>query len=712
MRAGIKVRPWAEVAASCLGLCVTAWATFQAGSELLVNLQARVTEGRWGAVALHLLFCAIVVALLYGGIVYQVTRALYYRRRALHAPTPAAELEEVLACDSHPLVTILVPSFREEPPVVMRTLLAAALQTWPNRRVVLLIDDPPQTGSPAERSALAQSRALVGRVEEMLREPREWIAAAGETDSAPEVAELLRRTATWFDELAGRFDPGHHEEAFFVQEVLATHATACRDRAATLGRVGAEDAALAVRSSRRFLQVLFSAELSAFERKTFVNLSHEANKAMNLNAYLGLVGGAFRFEERRDGRHLVPCPAERADLVVPDSPFVITLDADSLIEPDYALRLHDVLEAPGNERVAVVQTPYSAIPDAPGILERLAGATTDIQYIIHQGFTACGGTYWVGANALLRKEALDDIATRDVERGYPVIRYIQDRTVIEDTESSIDLVARGWSLVNFPERLAYSATPPDFGSLLIQRRRWANGGLIILPKLLGYLGRHILSPRIWAEGFVRIHYLASIALVNLGLLVVLAVPFTESIQSWWLPVTALPYYALYARDLKLCGYRYVDLFGVYALNLLLIPVNLGGVFKSLHQAWTGKKTPFARTPKVDGRTAVRPFYVIAVYVLIVQWFVAGGVDFAYGRTIHGSFAVLNAAFLASAAVVLVGLRESWADASLLWHGDPSRAEARRLAKATPAAQSAEGGKGEHSAKAVARKPSRWKAVRR
>ncbi|TMH25800.1 MAG: hypothetical protein E6H63_14345, partial [Betaproteobacteria bacterium] len=61
--------------------------------------------------------------------------------------------------------------------------------------------------------------------------------------------------------------------------------------------------------------------------------------------------------------------------------------------------------------------------------------------------------------------------------------------VIEDTESSIDLINRGWQLYNYPERLAFSATPADFGALLIQRRRWANGGLIILPKLLRYLVR-------------------------------------------------------------------------------------------------------------------------------------------------------------------------------------------------------------------------------
>src|SRR5207244_1370247 len=82
----------------------------------------------------------------------------------------------------------------------------------------------------------------------------------------------------------------------------------------------------------------------------------------------------------------------------------------------------------------------------PGVLERTAGATTDIQDIIHQGFTRYGATFWVGANALARKRALEDIAVVDVERGYPIRKFIQDRTLIEDTESTVDLIDRGWQL--------------------------------------------------------------------------------------------------------------------------------------------------------------------------------------------------------------------------------------------------------------------------
>src|SRR5699024_6329649 len=110
-----------------------------------------------------------------------------------------------------------------------------------------------------------------------------------------------------------------------------------------------------------------------------------------------------------------------------------------------------------------------------------------VQRLLHQGYTRFHGTFWVGANAVLRVQALEDIRQPFTERGHRLFRYIQDRTVIEDTESTIDLIRCGWTLWNHPEVLAYSATPSDFGALVIQRRRWACGGLLVLPKAIAVL---------------------------------------------------------------------------------------------------------------------------------------------------------------------------------------------------------------------------------
>ena len=633
----------------------------------------RLVRRDWGGAAAQSLFALIVACLLYGALVYQITRLLHLRRRDGHQPATEAQLRD-FRDPGLPTLTILVPSYREEPRVVMQTLLSAALQSYDSHRVVLLIDDPPSPRCEDDATQLRCIRVLAGELHCLLegearhfkaaREAFEFRHANGALNvdmEAPRLAALFERASDWFADQATKCNRSDHAEAAFHDKVLLPRRDALFAQARRLGTCPPELSATDMARGYRQLEQQFSVELSSFERKRYVNLSHEANKAMNLNSYIALMGERWRETRGADGLSLERVERGPFDLAVPESSYIITLDADSLLVPDYALRLVEIAERPGRERLAVVQTPYSAFPGATAPLERIAGAATDIQYNIHQGFTGWNSTYWVGANALLRKTALDDIAEVVTERGYAVTVYIQDRTVIEDTESTVDLIANGWRLFNYPERLAYSATPPDFGSLVIQRRRWANGGLIILPKLLRYLLREKKSFEKLGEAFFRIHYLASIAAVNICLILMLSIPFTGSVTTWWLPLTALPYFCLYARDLQLAEYRTSDLVRVYALNLVLIPVNLGGVLTSLKQAWTGHKIPFGRTPKVKDRTPVAPIYVGALYFLMSQWLVQAGVDFTNALWVHGAFTAANAALLLYGTLVFVGFRHSWED---------------------------------------------------
>src|SRR3712207_1037690 len=97
-----------------------------------------------------------------------------------------------------------------------------------------------------------------------------------------------------------------------------------------------------------------------------------------------------------------------------------------------------------------------------------------------------------------------------------------------------------------------------------------------------------------------------------------------------------------------------DMFRVYALNLLLLPVNLAGVAKSLHQGVTRRKIPFGRTPKIQGRTAAPARHHIAVVALIAFWATGAVSDVTAGRFLHGAFAAANAAFLVYAVTRFVG----------------------------------------------------------
>jgi cellulose synthase/poly-beta-1,6-N-acetylglucosamine synthase-like glycosyltransferase len=680
-----------EIAITVGCLVVTLVASALLARDLVEEFRASLRSGATGASAEQFAFFAIAGALLWGTIVYEMTRLGFARRRRSHRRVPREVLDRVYDESSPPALAILIPSYREETEVVHRALLSAALQEHPRRRVVLLIDDPPDPRDPEAAAAVLAARSLPRRVAVRLAKPAAELEAAladfvdrrraGALDLGEEMrhlAALHAHAAAWIEAEASAWSDGDHASRFFVELVLRGPAREERSRGARLEQAAARgerlDPDLLLREHRR-LASLFRVNIACFERKRYANLSHEPNKAMNLNAYIGLLGRRFRSVERSDGTHLED--SAQAELCVEPAEFVLTLDADSVLAPDYALRLMHCMRSPGNERMAVAQTPYGAFPGAPGLVERVAGATTDIQHRIHQGFTHYGATYWVGANALLRTEALHDIRTLRLERGHEVQLFVQDRTVIEDTESSVDLAARGWTLHNVPERLSWSATPPDFGALLIQRLRWANGGLLILPKLLLHLVRGRWNLGRLAEGFLRCHYLVSIAIVNVALLALLLWPFGSVLETLWLPVASIPYFLLYGRDLVRLGYPPGDLLRAYALNVLLLPIQLAGMARSLRQALTGRKSAFARTPKISGRTPAPPSFHAAEYVFAALLAGSLTADLLQGRWLHSVCVAANGAALSYALIAFVGPRRSAQDLRLQLRARPVRDWQRR-----------------------------------
>ena len=670
------VRHRREAGLTAIGLAATALAIV-----MLVQHVSTVVgrswgdDGPWTDVRVGL-FVVATTALLYGVVVYQLSRLGSSLRRSRHTPPPYEELLGNEADRCLPSVVVLVPSYKEDPRTIRQTLLSAALQDYPIRRVVLLVDDPPYPTSSADAALLRKARGLPSELTNLMAAKREEIERAAaasarrrETtfDAQVEVHHLLRTyTAVdgWFAAQAAGGARRDHTDVLFTDLTYTAHRELLRPAAQELIQALGHLQIAPDEIQRHYQRLIaqFRVEITCFERKRYANLSHEPNKAANLNSYLDLIGRSVRERRGPDGVHLVACGPEDTDAVsVPDASYVITLDADSLLSPDYARRLVHIMETPGNERLAVAQTPYTAIPGASGAVERIAGAPTDIQYLVHQGFTHFGATFWVGANALLRKTALDDIRVEGEERGYRVSRFIQDRTVIEDTESTVDLIARGWQLHNEPERLAYSATPPDFGALLVQRQRWANGGLLILPKLLRYAVRRRWSWTRPVELFIRAHYLGSLALSSFALLVLLFLPTEEAFMSPWLPLAGLPYLLLYWRDLLQAGYRRTDILRVYAFNWLLLPINVAGVLKSLQQAKTGRKIPFGRTPKVIGRTAMPAWASAAEWLLFLFAVNAVVWELNAGRWYHAVFAGSTAVAFGYALVTFMGVRESLED---------------------------------------------------
>ena len=409
-------------------------------------------------------YVVVVTFLTFSALMYLVARQGALLRFRAHVRVPRAELDRHFA-DTTDSITVLVPSYAEETAVVRATLWSAALQEFPSLRVVLLLDDPPTPTDELDITRLTATRSLASDIQTALQAPRErftdallrlqWETVNGgepPVGAIDDLADDYRWAASWLFSMAMTEAVEDHVDEFFAEQVLRALG---RDLSVTADALEASIAAdqlpdlATIRALRRRLARIFDAELATFERKSYASLSHEANKAMNLNSYIGLMGGSYVVDESPSGRVLRSVEhGTKADLDVPDTTYVLTLDADSLLLRDYCLRLVYLLEQPENERVAVTQTPYSAFRGAATRIERLAGATTDLQHILHQGFSHYGAAFWVGANAVIRKRALDDIVELDTVGGFPVRRYVQDRTVIEDTESSIDLGMHDWRIVS------------------------------------------------------------------------------------------------------------------------------------------------------------------------------------------------------------------------------------------------------------------------
>ncbi|QSF59430.1 glycosyltransferase family 2 protein [Nocardioides sp. zg-1228] len=629
-------------------------------------------------------YVTVVTALTFSALMYLVARQGALTRFRTHERVPRGLLDGHFD-DSHDSLTVLIPSYAEEPDIVRLTLWSAALQEYPDLRVVLLIDDPPSPSDPVDRERLNATRGLIGDIEEAMAVPHARAAAAygaahRELGDAPfasssqlaALAAEYRAAAEWLDHMADEEVVADHVAEFFVDQVLVGLASELRLSLLAIEAAldqGGQMSATRLRELHRRLTWIFGAKLDSFERKSYASLSQEANKAMNINAYLGLMGRSWRPTPSAEGTILVEVSASDAqagDITVPGSEYVLTLDADSQLLRDYCLRLVYFLEQPENHDVAIAQTPYSSYRGAPTRIERIAGATTDIQHILHQGMTHHNATFWVGANAVIRRRALDDIVQIETVAGFEIRTYIQDRTVIEDTESSIDLAAAGWRLMNYPERLSYSATPPDYGSLVVQRRRWANGGLLIFPKFWAQRRSRAAAgiPIGWGEFTLRFNYMASIAWASFALLLLLFYPYDGRLLSPLVVGAALPYFLCMASDLHLSGHRRLDVLRIYGFNLVLLPVNLAGVLKSMQQAFTGEKIPFARTPKVRNRTAAPGLHVLVPYLVVIYALITAWRGYTHENWGNVAFALFNAVLAAGAIRAYIGVRNSLADMTM------------------------------------------------
>ncbi len=143
-------------------------------------------------------YLVVVTFLTFSALMYLLARqgALYRFRD--HSRVPRGELDRHFAEYSEG-ITVLVPSYAEEPQVVRATLWSAALQEFPDLKVVLLLDDPPHPSDPADRARLDKTRALTAEIAAELSVPASRFNAA--------LADFRRRGKASVGRRGGRAGP-------------------------------------------------------------------------------------------------------------------------------------------------------------------------------------------------------------------------------------------------------------------------------------------------------------------------------------------------------------------------------------------------------------------------------------------------------------------------------------------------------------------------
>jgi len=145
------------------------------------------------------------------------------------------------------------------------------------------------------------------------------------------------------------------------------------------------------------------------------------------------------------------------------APFVAVFDCDHI--PDERF-LEATIGHFHDEAMAFVQTPQYYANTSTSAIAAAAAAQQELFFgVIARGKAARGAMFCCGTNVVFRRTALDDVG------GFP------EDSLTEDFALSVELHERGWKSEYVAEVLASGLGPEDMNSYVSQQRRWAQGCL-------------------------------------------------------------------------------------------------------------------------------------------------------------------------------------------------------------------------------------------
>jgi cellulose synthase/poly-beta-1,6-N-acetylglucosamine synthase-like glycosyltransferase len=357
-----------------------------------------------------------------------------------------------------------------------------------------------------------------------------------------------------------------------------------------------------------------------------------------------------RYLTRPDNLHAKAGNINHA-LEVVDADIVAVLDADHVPTARF---LTATLPYFKDDRIAFVQTPQDFYNHESFEHSHLNGHDFSEEAVFYQaiapGKNRWGASFWCGTCALLRVEALRSIGG------------VATESVTEDVHTTIRLYRRGWRGVFRQEVLARGLAPHDAGGYLVQRNRWAKGGMqvlrlenplrgpgLTLPQRIAFLTSLIT----WFDSWRTLAYL----LIPIAVVITGGVPVSAPAQIFMpLFITTL---LLQLAAVRLLTGPVFSLPMSMIFEMVRLPAVLPATLAFIlpRRRATFKVTPKGRTGDQRRRAAVpRLLWLLAlVSVLSLGWFgltTAGLTPYRYEvpwpARVASFFVVMNLAILLAA----------------------------------------------------------------
>ncbi|MCF1750140.1 cellulose synthase family protein [Mariniradius sediminis] len=279
--------------------------------------------------------------------------------------------------------------------------------------------------------------------------------------------------------------------------------------------------------------------------------------------------------------------------------FIAIFDADFVPDPEF---LYNTLGHFADPQVGLVQTRWTHLNEGYSVLTRLQAFALDAHFTVEQMGRNAQNAFinFNGTGGIWRKSCILDAGNW------------HDDTLTEDLDLSYRAQEKGWRFVYRPDIESPAELPPVMPAIKSQQFRWTKGGAECAVKHLGEVLRKPYSLR------KKLHAMAH--LLNSAIFVAILTAAISSIPIWYgfyKGLLDVQYFR--AAAVFLLGFVVIAMVYFFANSSLSghspkrllrfaweLPLFLSASMglalhnsQAVWEAWTGKKSPFVRTPKYN-----------------------------------------------------------------------------------------------------------------